>query len=232
MIFLEEIHEVIGGKMEQFSESMRDRWKPLIERDDLARVLWFWDLTMMTSLSYTAVSITAVRDWPSWGTLVNRMVSDRKWKKWNHDVCEYRRDVVSKMLLPNPLSPLQEVDFATVGTAPDDGTPGLYILDTGWPYLGKTEEYIEALHKIYQAQLAAIQPPVITVVAGWRTCPGGGRWHEAIVLSKIHNWELLSQIIPYGVPPSRPEDWMNAGLKYRDRWESKLLRTEPCSPLK
>jgi len=232
MIFLQEIHEVIGGKMEEFSEAMRDRWKPLIEKDDLARVLWFWELTMMTSLSYTAVSITAVRDWQSWGTLVNRMVSDRKWKKWNRDVCQYRRDVVSKMLLPNPLSPLQEVDFASVGTAPDDGTPGLYLLDTGWPYLGKTEEYIEALHKVYQAQVAAIQPPVITVVAGWRTCPGSGRWHEAIVLSKIHNWELLSQIIPYGVPPSRPEDWMNAGLKYRDRWESKLLRTESWSPLK
>lgn len=232
MIFLQEIHEVIGGKMEEFSEAMRDRWKPLIEKDDLARVLWFWDLTMMTSVSYTAVSITAIKDWQSYGTLVNHMVSDLKWKKWNHDVCEYRRDVVSKMLLPNPLSPLQEVDFASVGTAPDDGTPGLYLLDTGWPYLGKTEEYIEALHKVYQAQLEAIQPPVITVVAGWRTCPGGGRWHEAIVLSKIHKWELLSQIIPYGVPPSRPEDWMMAGLKYRDRWESKLLRTEPWSPLK
>jgi len=103
MIFLQEIHEVIGGKMEEFSEAMRDRWKPLIEQGGLARVLWFWELTMMTNVSYTAVSITAVRDWQSWGTLVDRMVSDRKWKKWNHDVCEYRRDVVSKMLLPNPL---------------------------------------------------------------------------------------------------------------------------------
>jgi len=52
------------------------------------------------------------------------------------------------------------------------------------------------------------------------------------VLSKIHNWELLSQIIPFGVPPPEPGDWMLEGLKYRDRWESRLLRTESWSPMK
>jgi hypothetical protein len=187
----------------------------------------------MTNMSYTAVSITAVRDWQSYGILVDRMVNDPAWKEWNRDSWQYRRDVVSKILLTNPLSPLQEVDFNSAWPATDEGTPALYLLDTGWPYLGKMDEYAEALHKVFQAQVAAIQPPVITVEAGWRTCPGSGRWHEALVLSKIHNWELLSNIIPYGVPSTdQPEHWMNEGLKYRDRWESKLLRTESWSPVK
>jgi hypothetical protein len=232
MICLLEIHEVIGGKMEAFSEAMRDRWKPLIEQGGLARVLWFWELTIMTNLSYTAVSITAVRDWQSYGSLVNRMMNDPEWKEWNRDVCQYRRDVISKILLPNPLSPLREFDFTSEESSGDNAPPSLYLLDTGWPYLGKMDEYAEALHTVYQAQVAAIQPPVITVVAGWRTCPGSGRWHEAMVLSKIHNWELLSNIIPFGVPPSQPGQWMQEGLKYRDRWESKLLRTESWSPIK
>lgn len=232
MIYLYETHEVIGGKMEEFSEAMRDRWKPLIEQGGLAKVIWFWELAVMTNVSYTAVSMTVIRDWQSWGTLVNRMLNDRKWKKWNQDVCQCRRDVVSKLLMPNPLSPMQDVDFASVGKGTDEGIPGLYLLDTGWPYLGKMEEYIKALHEVYQAQVAAIQPPVITVVAGWRNCPGSGRWHEAYVLSKIHNWETLSLIIPYGVPPANPGEWMMEGLKYRDRWESRLLRTESWSPMK
>ena len=232
MINLLEIHEVIGGKMDDFFEAMRDRWKPLIERDGIAKVLWFWELAIMTNTSYTAVSITAVRDWQSWGVLVDRMMNDPTWRAWNRDVCQYRRDVVSQILIPNPLSPLKDFDSISIGAETGDGPPALYLLDTGWPYLGKVEEYAEALHKVYQEQVAAIQPPVITVVAGWRTCPGSGRWHEAHVLSKIHNWELLSNIIPYGVPPSEPDQWMQAGLKYRDRWESKLLRTADWSPMK
>jgi len=232
MVYLLETHEVVGGKMHEFSEAMRDQWKPLVEQDGLAKVLWFWELAVMTNVSYTAVSIVAVRDWQAWGTLVNRMLNDRRWKKWNRDVCQCRREVVSKLLLPNPLSPLQDVDFASVGTATDEAASALYLLDTGWPYLGKMDEYVEALHRVYEAQVAAIQPPVITVVAGWRTCPGSGRWHEALVLSKIHNWEVLSLIIPFGVPPAQPGDWMLEGLKYRDRWESRLLRTESWSPIK
>jgi hypothetical protein len=34
MIFLQEIHEVIGGKMEEFSEAMRDRWESKLLRTE------------------------------------------------------------------------------------------------------------------------------------------------------------------------------------------------------
>ncbi len=232
MIYLHETHEVIGGKMDEFSEAMRDRWKGLIEKDDLARVLWFWKLPHGTNVSYQAISITAVRDWQAWGRIVHSMVEDGDWRSWNKDVCRYRRDVVSKILLPNPRSPMQEVDFSSVGGQEDDEMPALYLHDTGWPYPGLMEEYIDALHGVLEQQMAEIQPPVITAVAGWRTCPGAGRFHEAIFLSKIHNWELYSFIITFGEPEPQPGEWMVEGLKYRDRWESKLLRTDKWSPMK
>ena len=232
MIYLHETHEVIGGKMDDFSEAMRDQWKPMIEKDDLARVLWFWRVPHGTNVSYQAISITAVKDWQAWGTIVDRMVGQSEWKSWDKDACQYRRDVVSKILLPNPRSPLQEVDFSSVGSQEDDELPSLYLHDTGWPYPGLMEEYIDALHRVLEPQMAAVQPPVIMATAGWRTCPGTGRFHEAIILSKIYNFELFSFIITIGEPPAHPGEWMLEGLKYRDRWESKLVRTDKWSPLK
>lgn len=232
MIYLHEIHEIVGGKKEKFSEAMRSQWKPLIERDGLAKVLWFFHHAVGTSVSYQAVSIAAIRDWQAWGTIVERFVNDPTWKKWNQDVCQYRKDVVARLLLPNPLSPLQEVDFDQVGVALDDDMPAIYLHDTGWPYPGKMEEYIEALHTVLEPQMAAVQPPVISIAATWRTCPGTGRFHEAIILSKIHNWELFSFVITLGEPTPQPGDWMMEGLKYRDTWESKILRTADWSPMK
>ena len=234
MIYLHETHDVIGGKMDDFSESMHTQWKPLVEKDDMARVLWFFKLPHGTNVSYQAISITAIKDWQSYGIIVDRELNDPTWNKWNRDVCQYRRDVISKILIPNPRSPLQEIDFASVGKRDDndDGLPSVYLHDTGWPYPGLMDDYIDALHTVLEPQMEAVKPYVITAVAGWRTCPGTGRFHEAILLSKIHNWELFSFIITIGEPPPHPGEWMLEGLKYRDRWESKLLRTADWSPIK
>jgi len=176
MIYLHETHDVIGGKMDDFSESMRTRWRPLVERDGLARVLWFFKLATGTNVSYQAISITAVKDWQSWGTIVNRMVTDPEWKAWDHEVAGFRRDVESRILLTNPKSPLQEVDFASVeAPAADSGLPSVYLHDTGWPYPGLMDEYVDALHSILEPQMEAVKPYVITVAAGWRTSPGALR---------------------------------------------------------
>ncbi|MBE0480853.1 MAG: hypothetical protein IBX68_07730 [Dehalococcoidia bacterium] len=232
MIFLHETHEISGGKKEEFLELMRSEWKPLIERDRLARLMWFFVVPHGTSVSYQAVSITAVKDWQSWGVLAGRSLRERAWKKFNRDICKYRRDMTARLLVPNPKSPIQEVDLDFKEDPPGEGLPGIYLHDTGWPFPGKMEGYVDALHSVLGEQVAVIQPPVITVEAGWRNAPGAGRFHEAILLSKIHNWELFSFIITFGEPPPNPGDWMLEGLKYRDQWESKLLRTVSWSPMR
>ena len=232
MIYLHETHEVIGGKMDDFSEAMRSQWRPLIEHDGLARVLWFCKVPHGTSVSYQAISITAVKDWQAWGAIADRSLSDPNWKAWNNDVCQYRRDVVGKLLVPNARSPLQDVDLSTVEAPADDGIPSVYLHDTGWPYPGLMDDYVDALHSILEPQMEAVKPYVITVAAGWRTSPGAGHFHEAILLSKIHNFELFSFIITVGEPEPQPGEWMVEGLKYRDKWESKILRTVDWSPMK
>ena len=46
------------------------------------------------------------------------------------------------------------------------------------------------------------------------------------------DWPAYAQMLSGGERPSRPGDWMIEGLKYRDRWESKLLRPAAWSPLR
>ena len=221
MIYLHETHEVVGGKMEEFEHALRAQWVPLMERDGDAKLLWFWQHTHGTGPSYQAIAVTAVRDWEAWGRLVERMRLDDAWRQWYATAWQCRHEVIAKLLLPTTWSPLQSIDHSTVRTATDQPT-SLYLHDTGWPYTGRLEDYTAALGSIYDP--ATKQSRMISVEACWTVCPGGGRFHEVVLLQKILDWEAFSHLLTSGERPSRPGDWMQEGLKYRDRWESKLLR--------
>jgi len=56
MIYVHEVHEVLGGRMEEFGEAMRGEWRPLVEEGGRARLLWFWQLTHGTGASYQAAT--------------------------------------------------------------------------------------------------------------------------------------------------------------------------------
>src|SRR4029450_9023942 len=82
MLFLHETHEVTGGRMEEFGAFMRDEWRPLVEAEGSARLLWCWELTHGTGASYQAITVTGVRDWTSWGALAARMQEEPRWRDW------------------------------------------------------------------------------------------------------------------------------------------------------
>jgi hypothetical protein len=229
MLYLHETHEVIGGQMERFEQLMRDRWVPLVEGSGRAKLLWFWHHTHGTGPSYHAISLTAVRDWNAWGELVELSHRDAAWREWYAAVWACRREVTAKLLLPTAWSPLQLADFDRIQTAPDHPV-SLYLHDTGWPYTGKRDEYAAALGSIFYP--ATRQSRMIAVEACWTVCPGTGRFHEVVLLQKILDWEAFSRLLTSGERASRPGDWMQEGLKYRDRWESKLLRPAAWSPLR
>src|SRR6185295_12981861 len=44
MIFVHETHDLQGGKADEFSEAFRTTWRPLLEEDASARLLWYWDV--------------------------------------------------------------------------------------------------------------------------------------------------------------------------------------------
>ncbi len=229
MIYLHETHEIVGGKMDEFEDALRAQWLPLMERDGDARLLWYWHHTHGTGPSYQAIAITAIRDWDAWGRLVERARHDDAWRRWYAAAWQSRREVISKLLLPTTWSPMQDIDFATVHSASEQ-VPSLYLHDTGWPYAGRLDDYTAALGNIYYP--ATKQSRMISVDACWTVCPGGGRFHEVVLLQRILDWDAFSHLLTSGERPSRPGDWMQEGLKYRDRWESKLLRPAAWSPLR
>ena len=229
MLFLHETHEIVGGKMDEFEALVRQQWVPLIEHDGAAKLLWFWHHTHGTGPSYHAISITAVRDWNAWGALIARTRTDAAWRDWYAAVWACRREVTSKLLLPTAWSPLQEVDLHSAQTSADQPS-SLYLHDTGWPYAGKLDEYAAALGSVFYP--ATRNSRMISVEACWTVAPGAGRFHEVVLLQKVLNWEAFSHLLTSGERMSRPGDWMQEGLKYRDRWESKLLRPAAWSPLR
>ena len=228
MIYVHEVHEVLGGKMEEFGDAMRTQWQPLLEDGGAARLLWFWELAHGTGPSYQAVSLAAVRDWASWGALVARAAADGRWKEWARRAGTLRREVTAKILLPAPWSPLGEVDLGAAPSERRAGPPALYLHDTGWPFPGKLDEYVAALGSVFYPQTLGTK--MISVVACFTVAPGTGRHHEALILQRIEDWERFSALITRGEQGAQRGGWMEEGLRYRDRWESKLLRCAPWSP--
>ena len=199
-----------------------------MEGNGRARLLWFWQLTHGTGLSYQAVSITAVRDWATWGEIVAEM-RGAAWQPWWKTCWTLRREVVSKLLQPTPWSPLQHVDLDAMPT-PADPAPALHLQDTGWPYVGMLDAYVDALGNVFFPATRTYK--MIRVEACWTVCPGTGRHHEVVLLQRVLDWPAYAQMLSGGERASRPGDWMIEGLKYRDRWESKLLRPAAWSPLR
>ena len=229
MIFWHEIHQVAGGKLEEFHGVVRERWKPLVERDGDARLLWFWDHGHGTGPSYQSVSVTAVRDWAAWGRLVNTLTASADGRAWYREVAPLRSDVTGKLLLPVPWSPLQDADLASPSRPSDAGAaPTLHLHDTGWPFSGRLDDYVEALGRVFHPQTA--RSKMISIEACWRTCPGTGRGDEVVLLQRILDWAAFARLLAGGESTRQRGGWMEEGLKYRDRWESKLLRTAPWSP--
>jgi hypothetical protein len=226
MLFWHEIHEVIGGRMDDFHAAMRETWRPLVEGEGDARLVWFWDHGHGTGPSYHALSVVAVRDWTAWGRLVDWLVHDARARAWSHDVAALRRRVTGKLLLPVSWSPLQEIDLRA--DPPAGPTPSLYLHDTGWPFAGRLDDYVDALGTVYYPQTR--RSGMIAIEACFRTCPGTGLGDEVLLLQRILDWEAFARLLAEGESRHQRGGWMEEGLKYRDRWESRLLRAAPWSP--
>jgi hypothetical protein len=228
MLFLHEIHEVVAGRMDAFEELVRTAWRPWIEETGDARLCWVWDHTHGTGPSYQAITVTAVRDFAAWGAIVERGRKDGRTVDWNRRAGEVRRDVVQKMLQPTAWSPLQEVDLAAPPATGTTEHPAMYLHDTGWPFAGKLDDYAAALGAIFYPQVKDTQ--MISIEACWTVAPGTGRHHEVVLLQKILDWDRFAHLLTHGMTGQQRGGWMVEGLKFRDRWESKLLRCAHWSP--
>jgi hypothetical protein len=233
MLFVHETHRVDGRKEDEFEAAFRDGWMPLLAKKDDARLLWYTNHAHGSGVSYNVVTITAVRDAAAWERLAVRL-QQGDLQDWARSVDQLRHDVTAKVLLPVNWSPLQEVDLAAVPTNGATHEPSLFMEDTGWPYAA-LDDYIQCWYDIYYEPMQRVPPEMqmLDIQACFQVAHGSYKRREAMLWQKIRSADRLVGLLGRDFPPEhrQPGSYMYDALKYRDQWESRLLRTSIWSPM-
>ncbi len=233
MLFFHETHKVIGAREDDFEAAYREGWMPTLARDDDARLLWYANQAHGSGMSYTVVTITGIADGAAWERLTHRTeVGDLR--PWMREVDSLRHDVAGKILLPVDWSPLQDVDFAGVPTDGSNHELSLFMEDTGWPY-APLDDYIRSWDEIYYRPLSKTSQ-ILDIQACFQVAHGSYKRREAMLWQKISSaddYATLVRLLTSEIAPEHrgPGTYMFEALKFRDQWESRLLRTSAWSPL-
>ncbi len=236
MLFLHETHKVVGAREEEFEAAYREGWMPTLARADNARLLWYANHAHGTGVSYNVVTITGITDGAAWESLVRRAQSGDLRPRMR-ELDNLRHEVSGKLLLPVYWSPLQTVDLTTVPTDGATHPLSLFMEDTGWPY-APLDDYIRSWDEIYYRVLSKAPKGmrILDIQACFQVAHGSYRRREAMLWQKIddsNNYAALVHLLTKETPPQHrePGSYMFEALKFRDQWESRLLRTSDWSPL-
>ena len=236
MLVVHETHRVAGREAEAFSDLLRDGWREA--GDDGVRLLWSLEQAHGTGPSYTFVSMVGVR---SADDLVrhDERVRGGDLQDWWTELDALRYDSVAKVLVPTAFSPLGDLDLSGV-PAPGDEVHGpqlpLFMEDTAWPHPGRLGTYLERAGTLYVQTLARAAEhgvDILELVAAFTPLVGAGPQREVVLWQRVGRPELLLPLLSREVPAEHrgPGTWMHDALEVRDRWESRLLRVAPWSPL-
>ena len=94
-------------------------------------------------------------------------------------------------------------------------------------YLERAGSHVQTL-----AQAAEYGVDILELVAAFTRCWGPAK-REVVLWQRVGRPELLPPLFNREVPAEHrgPGTWMHDALEVRDRWESRLLRVAPWSPL-
>jgi len=233
VLYLHEVHKVVGKKEHEFETAYREGWMPLMADTDYARLLWYTNQAHGSGVSYSVVTITAITDGAAWEDLVRR-AQQGDLQDWLRELDTYRHDVVGKIMIPVHWSPLQEVDLSTVPTDGREHELSIFMEDTGWPY-SSLDEYIQCWHDIYYAPMQQAPPNrrMLDIQACFQVAHGTHQRREAMLWQRIPDPKTLMHLLTSDPLPEhqKPGTYMHDALEYRDQWESRLLRTSKWSPL-
>ena len=240
MLVLHETHRVAGLHAEEFAHLYRDGWAAALAdgRNADSRLLWFLEQAHGSGPSYTFVSLTAVANLDAVAALHQR-VRHGDLRAWQAKVDALRHGAVAKVLAPAPFSPMVELDMPAVPAAadPEHGPElPLFMEDTAWPHPGRLDEYLERAGSLYVPTLARAAETgfnVIELVAAFTPLFGAGDEREVVLWQRVSRPDLLTPLLTHEVTEQHrgPGTWMHDALEVRDRWESRLLRVAPWSPL-
>jgi hypothetical protein len=231
MLLLHEVHQVKGRQEEAFEEAYRHAWMPTLAKGDDARLLWFLHHAHGSGPAYNFVTITALRNGTAWEDLARR-VHDGDLRQWARELDERRHGVTGKLMVPVSWSPMQELDFQTVPTDGEEHELSIYMEDTGWPH-APIDDYVAFWETEYFGPMQGRVGSLLEIQAVFRTAFGTGVRKEAVLMQRIADHQGLLRLLTTEVPAEYrlPGTFMYEALAFRDRWESKLLRTSAWSPL-
>ena len=228
MLFLHEVHKVVGPKERDFEAAIRDELRAILGVDDRARLLWYLHQAHGTGPAYTVITITAFSDAAAWHDMAVRFHAGDL-RGFASELDQLRHGVTGKLLLPTRWSPMEPPDMAALNQ-PVEHEPTLYMEDTGWPHDGMLDDYYQLLGDLYAPMLKGSK--LLELQAAFQPAYGTGRRAEIILWQKILDHQGLLKLLESEPPHAYPEEsWMVQALKVRDQWESRLLRTAPWSPL-
>jgi hypothetical protein len=234
MLYMHEVHQLIGRHAPSFEDLYRSEWMGALAHRDDTRLLWYLNHAMGSGPSYQVVTITALADGAAWEALARRMLEgDLSELASRLDACRYA--VEGKMILPVYWSPLQEVDLTEVPIDGREHELSLYMEDTGWPD-APLDDYIELWDHDYWRFMRDTPPErkLLDIEVCFQVGHGSGKRPEAILMQKVMNFSILGHLLSTTEeydPSTWPGSYMVKGLQLRDQWESKLLRTASWSPL-
>jgi hypothetical protein len=236
VLFLHETHKVVGVREDEFEAAYREGWMPTLAEEDTARLLWYTNHAHGSGMSYNVVTITGIADGAAWESLARRTQTGDL-QPLMRELDNLRHEVTGKILLPVDWSPLQAVDLAGVPTNGVTHPLSLFMEDTGWPY-APLDDYIRCWDEIYYRLLSKAPPGmrVLEIQACFQVAHGSYQRREAMLWQKVdasNDYAALLHLLTSDIPPERraPGSYMFDALKYRDQWESRLLRTSAWSPL-
>jgi hypothetical protein len=236
MLFVHEIHRVMGRHEDEFEAEYRTAWMPKLAENTDARLLYFAKLAHGTGRAYNMITVTAVADGAAWERLATRLrFGDLR--EWVARIDTMRHDVTSKILMPTEWSPLQDVDFENVPTEGVEHDPTLFMEDTAWPHEGKWEDYLKAARDNYAPSLAEGRHggrSLLELQAVFTPAWGASaRRREVILWQRVMKPAGITPLVMSEIPAEHraPGTWMHDALEVRDDWESRLLRTVDWSPI-
>jgi hypothetical protein len=233
VLFLHETHKVKGTCEQAFEAAMRDGWMRRLAEGGDARLLWYANHAHGSGMSYQVLTITGIADGAAWERLALR-IQKGDLQKFATELDELRHDVTGKLLLPVYWSPIQRIDLASVPTDGRQHELSLFMEDTGWPY-SSLDDYIRMWDVDYYQVLQRYElgRRLLDIQACFQVAHGTHLRREAILWQKIVDHQALLHLLTHETPPEQKtaNSYMITALKYRDQWQSRLLRTSSWSPL-
>jgi hypothetical protein len=230
MFYVHEIHALNTARADSFEATIRDQWVPALATEPGMRLVWCVRSMPGTASYPELITMTAVED----GAALERLGERSRrgdLRELSSELGRQREGLTTRVLASleefNPYAvELDELPLVR------DGAPSeMYIHDFVAPQPGMQRVYEVQMREAFMKMLEIDALPMKTW-GGFETVAGGGRVPQSLMITWIANPPAISNLISQGNPRVAPEpgSWMAEGLKLRDTWISRLVRSVPWSP--